>query len=132
MNTRMNAGRTVTAMLLAITLGACANQAGKNFDDSYASQITPDQTTKADVRAKLGRPGVVIKQGDQDVWIYSYYRGGGFGAQMKYWFGQADPNNPWGAEQKRLEIAFKGDNTVKESRFKQELPPPDPLEEAYR
>jgi len=131
MNMTLNAARTGTAILLAITLGACANQSGRNFDDSYASQITPGQTTKADVRAKLGRPAVVIKEGERDIWVYAYYQGGGFGAQMKNWFGQADPNNPWGAEQKRLEIAFKGD-TVKESRFKRELPLPDPLEEAYR
>jgi outer membrane protein assembly factor BamE (lipoprotein component of BamABCDE complex) len=131
MNVTMYTARTGTVILLAITLGACANPAGRNFDDAYASQISPGQTTKADVRAKLGRPAVVFKRGDEDIWIYAYYQGGGLGAEFKNWFGQSDPSNRWGTQQKRLEIAFKGD-TVKESRFKQEFPLPDPLEEAYR
>jgi outer membrane protein assembly factor BamE (lipoprotein component of BamABCDE complex) len=131
MNTTIYAAKAAAAILLAITLGACATELGRNFDDAYASDIRLGQTTKADVRAKLGRPAVVLKGSEDDVWIYAYYQGGGFGAVMKDWFGQADPNNPRGAQQKRLEITFKGD-IVKESRFKQELPPPDPLEEAYR
>lgn len=131
MNTKIRLANTGAAILLATTLGACATQEGRNFDSTYAEQIQPGQTTKADIRAKLGRPAVVIKNAESDVWIYAYYQGGGFGAQVRNAFGQADPNNPWGAEQKRLEIAFKGD-TVQQSRFKQELPPPDPLEPAYR
>lgn len=131
MNKTIHAARAGTAVLLAITLGACATRQGRDFDDAYASQITPGTTTKADIRNKLGRPALVSRGGEEDVWIYGYYEGGGMGVAFKRWFGQTDLNNPLGAQQKRLIVTFKGDS-VKEARFKQELPPPDPLEEAYR
>lgn len=131
MNKAIHAARAGTVLLLAITLGACATKLGLDFDDAYARQITPGQTTKADVRNKLGRPLIVTKVSGDDVWTYSYYEGGGPGVIVKSWFGQIDLNNPLGAQQKRLVVTFTGD-TVKESKFVQELPQPDPLEEAYR
>lgn len=131
MNKTIHAASAGAAVLLAITLGACATRQGRDFDGVYARQITPGETTKADVRNKLGRPAVVSRGGDEDVWIYGYYEGGGMGVTLKQWFGQTDLNNPLGAQQKRLVVTFKGNN-VKEAKFAQELPPPDPLEEAYR
>jgi outer membrane protein assembly factor BamE (lipoprotein component of BamABCDE complex) len=131
MNNTIHAAKAGTAVILAITLCACATKQGRDFDSAYARQIAPGQTTKADVRNKLGRPALVSRAGVEDVWIYGYYEGGGMSAAMKSWFGQADPNNPLGAQQKRLVVTFTGDS-VKEATFKQELPPPDPLEEAYR
>ena len=131
MNKAIHAARAGTAILLAITLGACATKLGRDFDDAYARQITPGETTKADIRNKLGRPVLVSREGEQDVWIYGYYEGGGLGVAFKSLFGQTDLNNPLGAQQKRLVVTFKGDS-VKAARFEQELPPPDPLEEAYR
>ena len=131
MNMTIHTARAGIAILLAITLGACATKLGRNFDDAYARQITPGETTKADIRNKLGRPPVVRRDGESDVWIYAYYEGGGPGATLNSWFGQSDPNNPLGAQQKRLTVTFNGDR-VKDARFIQELPLPDPLEEAYR
>ena len=123
MNKAIHAAKAGAAVLLAITLGACATKQGRDFDDAYARQITPGETTKADVRNKLGRPVIVSREGAEDVWIYAYYEGGG----MKNWFG---PYNQSGT-QKRLVVTFAGDR-VKQATFTQELPTPDPLEEAYR
>ena len=131
MNMTIHTARAGIAILLAITLGACATKLGRNFDDAYARQITPGETTKANIHNKLGRPSVVRRDGESDVWIYAYYEGGGLGVAFNSWFGQSDPNNPLGAQQKRLVVTFNGDR-VKEARFIQELPLPDPLEEAYR
>ena len=131
MNQTIHAARMGAAVLLAVTLGACATQQGRDFDATYASAIKPGETTKADIRNKLGRPVLVTHGGEEDVWIYGYYEAGGLGVTFNRWFGQTDPNNPLGAQQKRLVVTFKGDS-VKEAMFKQELPLPDPLEEAYR
>ena len=119
------------AVLLAISLGACATRLGRDFDDGYATQIKPGETTKADVHKRLGRPALVNRTGDEDMWTYSYYEGSGVGYEFRKLFGGYDPNNPNGGRQKRLVVTFKGD-TVKASNFKQEFPLPDPLEEAYR
>lgn len=119
------AARAGTAVLLVITLGACATKLGRDFDDAYARQIKPGETTKADVLSKLGRPAIVSRAGEEDVWIYGYYEGGGLGVTFKNWFGQGDPYNPLGAQQKRLVVTFKGDS-VKEAKFVQEYPPPAP------
>jgi outer membrane protein assembly factor BamE (lipoprotein component of BamABCDE complex) len=131
MNKTIHAARAGIAVLLAITLGACATRQGQDFDATYAGEIKPGTTTKADIRSKLGRPSIVSRGGDEDVWIYGYYEGGGMGVTLKRWFGQSDLNNPLGGQQKRLVVTFKGDS-VKEAMFAQELPPPDPLEEQYR
>jgi len=125
MNKAIHATRAGTAVVLAITLGACATQ-GRNFDDAYARQIKAGETTKADVRNKLGRPVIVKRAGENDVWIYAYYESGG---PFKNWFAPYDPSA--GAQQKRLVVTFERD-TVKDAKFVQELPQPDPLEEAYR
>ena len=119
------------AIALAISLGACATRLGRDFDDGYASQIKPGETTKADVHKRLGRPALVSRTGDEDTWTYSYYEGSGMGHEFRRMFGSYDPNNPNGGSQKRLVVTFKGD-TVKTSNFKQEFPLPDPLEAAYR
>jgi outer membrane protein assembly factor BamE (lipoprotein component of BamABCDE complex) len=119
------AAKAGTAVLLAITLGACATKLGRDFDDAYARQIKPGETTKADVLNKLGRPATVSRAGEEEVWISGYYEGGGLGVTVKNWFGQGDPYNPLAAQQKRLVVTFKGDS-VKDSKFVQEYPPPAP------
>ncbi|MSQ72194.1 MAG: outer membrane protein assembly factor BamE [Betaproteobacteria bacterium] len=131
MNTLTHAARTAVAVLLAIALAGCASRLGQDFDDALVQQIKPGETTKAEVRAKLGRPALVSRVGDDDVWTYAYYEGGGFGYESRKLFGQFDRNNPTGGRQKRLVVTFKGDS-VKEAHFRQELPLQDPLEEAYR
>ena len=118
-------------VVLAISLAACATRLGRDFDDGYAAQIKPGETTKAEVHKRLGRPALVIRTGDEDSWTYSYYEGSGIGHEFRKVFGGVDPNNPNGGRQKRLVVTFKGD-TVKNANFKQEFPLPDPLEEAYR
>ena len=131
MNKTIHAARAGAAILLALALGACATRLGRNFDDDYARQIKPGETTKAEIRARLGRPALVTRAGDEDIWTYAYYEGGGAGYEFRRSFGTIDPNNPLGGSQKRLVVTFKGDS-VKDARFRQELPLPDPLEEAYR
>jgi len=125
MTRAIHAVRAGAVVLLATTLGACATQqSGRDFDDAYAQQIKPGVTTKAEIRGRLGRPAVVqsTDNHDQDIWTYAYYKAGG----STWW-----TFDPMKAQQKRLVITFKGDS-VKEARFMRELPPPDPLEEAYR
>jgi outer membrane protein assembly factor BamE (lipoprotein component of BamABCDE complex) len=131
MNSTIRAARAAAAVLLAISLSACATRLGRNFDEDYARQIKPGETTKAQVRDKLGRPTLVSRAGEEDTWIYAYYEGAGMGFELRKWFGQTEPNNQLGGQQKRLVVTFKGDS-VKEARFRQEFPKPDPLEEVYR
>jgi outer membrane protein assembly factor BamE (lipoprotein component of BamABCDE complex) len=131
MNKTIHAARAGAAVLLAITLSACATRMGRDFNDDYAREIKPGETTKAEIRSRLGRPVYVSRGSEEDVWTYAYYKGGGVGVEIRNWFGRPDPINPFGGQQKSLVVTFKGD-TVKEATFKQELPRPDPLEEAYR
>ncbi len=126
-----HAVRAGAAVLLAITLSACATQMGRDFNDAYAREIKPGQTTKAEIRSRLGRPAFVSRVGEEDTWTYAYYKGGGMGVEIRKWFGKSSLINPNGEQQKSLVVTFTGDS-VKDARFKQELPLPDPLEEAYR
>jgi outer membrane protein assembly factor BamE (lipoprotein component of BamABCDE complex) len=133
MTRTIHAFRAGVVVVLTIMLGACATKLGRDFDDSYAQQIKPDETTKADVHRKLGRPLLVqaTDDHDQDVWTYAYYEGGGMWVTVSNWFGGLDPTNPYGAKQVNLVIRFKGDK-VREATFNRQLPLPDRLEEAYR
>ena len=110
-----NAARGCFAMLLAISLSACATKLGREFDDNYAKQIKPGETTKAQVSQKLGKPPLRKTAGDEETWTYAYYKGeASLGAMLGY----ADPNQ---GSQKRLTIRFKGD-VVQDSKFVVELP----------
>ena len=129
----IHAAKAGSVILLAITLSACATKLGRNFDEAYVPQIKPDETTKAEVRSRLGRPAMVQATGahDRDVWTYAYYEGGGVSNTFMTWVRRTDPINPTGAQQKTLVIKFKGD-LVQEATFVRQLPPPDPLEPEYR
>ena len=94
---------------------------GRNFDGAYAQQIKPGETTKAEVREKLGRPAMLRTSGDEEVWTYAYYEGRG---ALGYMFGTIDPEFGDQGSQKRLTISFKGDS-VTESKFVVELPRSD-------
>ena len=120
-----------TAVLLAITLGACATRLGRNFDDAYATQIKPGETTKAEIHGRLGTPALASRAGEEDQWTYAYYEGLGAVGGLGQWFRRIDTSNPNGGQQKRLVVTFKGE-TVKEAKFTREFPPPYPLEPAYR
>ena len=117
----MNAAKACAAIVLALTLSACATKLGRNFDDVYAQQIKPGETTKEEVRKKLGRPALLRRTGDEEVWIYAYYEGRGY---LRYLFGTPDPEFQDQGSQKRLTVSFKGDS-VKESAFVVELPRSD-------
>ena len=125
MTRTIHAARAGAVVLLATTLGACATKSGRDFDDAYAQQIKPGVTTKAEIRGRLGVPALVTATDnhDNDTWIYAYYSG----AVFRNWWTYGPP----AGEQKRLVITFNGDS-VKEATFTRELPPPNPLEEAYR
>jgi outer membrane protein assembly factor BamE (lipoprotein component of BamABCDE complex) len=115
----MNAANMCIAILLATALSACATKLGRNFDDAYAQQIKPGETTKAQVREKLGRPaGLLRMSGDEEIWTYAYYEGRG---ALGYMFGTVDPEFGQQGSQKRLTVSFKGES-VKESKFLVELP----------
>ena len=120
-----------TAVLLAVTLSACATRLGRNFDDAYAAQIKPGETTKAEIHGRLGTPALASRAGEEDQWTYAYYEGLGAVSGLGHWFGRVDPSNPNGGQQKRLVVTFKGE-TVKDAKFTREFPPPYPLEPAYR
>ena len=114
----MNAAKAGIAILLLVALSACATKLGRNFDDAYARQIKPGETTKAEVSEKLGRPALLRRSGDEEVWTYAYYEGRG---ALGYMFGTIDPEFQDQGSQKRLTISFNGDS-VKESKFVVELP----------
>jgi outer membrane protein assembly factor BamE (lipoprotein component of BamABCDE complex) len=133
MSRTIHAVRAGVVVALTILLGACATTLGRSFDEAYAQQIKPGETTKADVRRALGRPLMVQATDDHqnDVWTYAYYEGGGFGVTVRNWFAGVDPANPYDASQASLVIRFTGDK-VKEASFTRQLPLPDKLEQAYR
>ena len=115
MTTKTNAAKGCFAVLLAMSLTACATQLGQTFDEGYATQIKPGETTKAQVSSKLGRAPLRRTSGDEETWTYAYYRGE---LGVSAMFGLAEPNL---GTQKRLTIKFKGD-VVEDSKFVVELP----------
>ena len=122
MTKSMNAVKACTAILLAITLSACATQLGRDFDDAYAQQIKPGATTKAEIREKLGRPPLVNGPADEEVWTYAHYKGRGIGINFIDALGMSDEDLQGGlGKQKRLVVIFKGD-VVRSAKFTQELP----------
>ncbi len=121
MTNTMNAAKACIAIALAITLTACATNMGREFDTAYAQQIKPGETTKAQIREKLGRPPLVRKAGDDDVWTYAYYLGRSPALYVMDTLGFTDADMQGQGKQKRLVITFKGD-VVKDSKFVEELP----------
>jgi len=119
----LNAAKACIAILLPIALTACATTLGRNFDEVYAQQIKPGETTKAEVLQKLGRAPLRSRSGDEETWTYAYYRGRGTSAFID-WLGLSDAEEQGRGSQKRLTVIFKGDS-VKESKFVVELPKPD-------
>ena len=112
----MEATRSWAAVILAIVLTACATKVGRDFDNTYVAQIKPGETTKTQVREKLGPPPLVNKVGDDEVWTYAYYEGGGIVYNVSLvMFGTTDPPG----KQKRLNITFNGDS-VKDVRYVEE------------
>jgi outer membrane protein assembly factor BamE (lipoprotein component of BamABCDE complex) len=117
----MHTAKACFAVVLAVALAGCATKMGRNFDDAYAQQIKPGQTTKTEVREKLGKPPLVSKKGDEETWTYAYYQGRGVGGGILDFFGFTDASLQGQGRQKRLTVTFKGD-TVADSTFKVELP----------
>jgi outer membrane protein assembly factor BamE (lipoprotein component of BamABCDE complex) len=118
----MSAAKMCFAIFLAAALSACATKLGRDFDVAYAQQIKPGETTKTEVREKLGGPaGLLRTSEDEEIWTYAYYEGRG---AWGYMFGSIDPEFGDQGSQKRLTISFKGDS-VKESKFAVELPRSD-------
>ena len=115
--------KACTAMLLALSLGACATKLGRNFDDAYVQKIKPGETTKAEIREKLGRPPLRSRVGDEEIWTYAYYEGRGWLGYMTN-VAFSDEVDPTLGKQKRLTIVFQGDS-VKDSKFVVELPRPE-------
>src|SRR5450759_4582207 len=103
----IDAAKACTAILLAIALSACATKLGRNFDDVYAQQIKPGETTKEEVRQKLGRPAILSRSSDEETWTYAYYVGRNLGFDVWDMFGGADPETQGQGSQKRLIVNFK-------------------------
>ena len=127
MTKTMNAVKACTAIVLAITLTACATVLGRDFDDAYAQQIKPGATTKAEVTDRLGRPPMRKLTGDEETWTYAHYKGRGLGFGLFDTWGLSDEDLQRGGlgSQNRLVVTFKGD-VVQSSKFTQELPLPYP------
>ena len=117
MTSKINAAKAGIALLLAVTLSACATRLGRDFDDAYAGQIKPGETTKAEILGKLGTPSLVTGTAEGEIWTYAYYEG-----RDIFLFGGEDIQKH--RKQKRLIVAFQGDS-VKDSQFRWELPLPD-------
>jgi outer membrane protein assembly factor BamE (lipoprotein component of BamABCDE complex) len=114
----IDVAKTCAVLLLAFALSACATKLGRNFDDKYAQQIKPGETTKTEVRKNLGRPALLSRTGDEETWTYAYYAGRFF---YDMGFGEYDPETLGQGSQKRLIVTFQGD-VVKNSKFAVELP----------
>ncbi len=118
----IDAAKACTAIVLAIALSACATKLGRNFDDVYAQQIKPGETSKAEVRTKLGTPVLLSRSGDEETWTYAYYTGRNLAFDDVFnVFSTVDPETQGQGSQKRLIVTFKGD-VVKASKFAVELP----------
>ena len=116
MNRMNSAARACIAILLAISLTACATNMGRTFDEGVAKEIKAGETTKAQLIERLGQPALVHGPVADEVWTYAYYRGPGFS-----FFEMGAQNR---GTQKRLVVKFKGE-TVTESQFTQEVPIPN-------
>ena len=117
----IDAAKACTAIVLANALSACATKLGRNFDDVYAQQIKPGETTKEEVRSKLGRPVLLSRSGDEETWTYAYFTGRNLAFEDLNIFSDVDPETQGQGSQKRLIVTFKGD-VVKASKFAVELP----------
>jgi outer membrane protein assembly factor BamE (lipoprotein component of BamABCDE complex) len=125
MNNTIRVATAGIAAALAIGLAACSTTLGRNFDETYAKQIKPGETTKTEILGKLGRPPLRRGTPEEEVWTYAFYEGGGF----KNWFGHtADEYQAGLGKQIRLVVTFKGD-VVRVSSFTQEIPVPSNLPE---
>jgi outer membrane protein assembly factor BamE (lipoprotein component of BamABCDE complex) len=125
MNGTIKAVQACIAILLAIGLAACGTTLGRSFDEGYAQQIKPGETTKAEVLGKLGRPPLRRGTPEEEVWTYAHYVGGGF----RNWFGVSAEEAQAGlGKQSRLVVTFKGD-VVRSSQYTQEIPTPSTLPE---
>jgi outer membrane protein assembly factor BamE (lipoprotein component of BamABCDE complex) len=123
----MRALNAATAIALSVVLYACATQLGRDFDEAWAQQIKPGETTKAQVVERLGRPPMRRAMVDEETWTYAHYKGRGLGLHIFDTWGLSDEDLQRGAygTQKRLIVTFKGD-VVQSSKFTQELPLPYP------
>ena len=113
---RMNgAARVYIAILLAISLTACATDIGRTFDEGVAKEIKAGDT-KAQLIERLGQPALVHGPVAAEEWTYAYYRGPGLTDRQ---IGTMNRGT-----QKRLIVKFKGES-VTESQLIQEIPRPN-------
>jgi outer membrane protein assembly factor BamE (lipoprotein component of BamABCDE complex) len=71
----MNTLRIWTLALLTCTLVGCASPGisiGRPFDDRYVAELKPEETTKEQVRARLGEPWRQYTTQVAETWTYSY------------------------------------------------------------
>ena len=123
MNTTISVAKAGIAILLAVGLTACVTRLGRNFDEAYAQQIKPGETTKTEILGKLGYPPLRKGTPEEEVWTYAYYYGGG----LRHWIGVSDEEYQHGlGKQIRLVVEFKAD-VVRTSKFTQEIPTPSTL-----
>jgi outer membrane protein assembly factor BamE (lipoprotein component of BamABCDE complex) len=64
--------KLLMALFAALFLGACAMQAGINFDGSSVRNIQPNQTTKDDLRKSFGEPTKRGIDSGYETWTYLY------------------------------------------------------------
>ena len=106
------AGKAYVAILMAISLTACAASIGRTFDEGVAKEIKAGDT-KAQLIERLGQPALVHGPVAEEVWTYAYYRGPDFTSRQ---IGTMNRGT-----QKRLIVKFKGEN-VTESQLIHEIP----------
>ena len=121
MNKIYYATRTCVAILLVISLTACATRLGRSFDDNAAKDIKSGETTKAGLMKMLGQPSLVTGIEAEEVWTYAYYRGRFFVVSLAQQVGLMNADVQTQGTQKRLVVKFAGDN-VKEWQLREEIP----------
>ena len=121
MNKIYYATRTCVAILLVISLTACATRLGRSFDDTAAKDIKSGETTKAVLMQMLGQPSLVIGIEAEEVWTYAYYRGRFFVSSLARQLGLMNADVQTQGTQKRLVVKFAGDN-VREWQLREEIP----------
>src|SRR5262245_16001468 len=114
--------RACLVVSLASVLAACSTTLGRDFNSEYAQQIKSGETTKEEVRARLGPPSLRKGNNQEETWTYAFYTGPG----LIRWIhvNNSTEEAQYGrGNQKRLVVVFSGD-VVKSSNFSVEIPEP--------
>ena len=104
----------VLSIAISIVSGCGGSLIGKKFDAAYAQEIKAGQTTKDEIRQRLGPPKNISYTNKNETWMYMYVARPGYFKTM----GRTFAGRPMDSETQVLHITFQG-NIVKNFRFNQ-------------